>query len=879
MLVSLPFRRFIQRVAHVLPRRSVSGRLRRRCGGLSFCAAATVEMLESRVLPSSIVVNSTSGGQDYASTVTVGQLDPATTAVTLRDAINAANNTQGADTISFDASIFPPSSSTPTTITLSGGTILEFTDKSGATTIDGLGAGQVAVSGNGLSTVFMIDAGVSATIEGLTITGGQASVAYGTGNKAGGGIYNAGTLVLEGDAITGNAAATYGGGFFNDGGSVTVADSTLTGNSAQFGGGFFNAGTVTVSESTLAGNSASSSGGGFYSQGTVTLTCSTLAGNSAAACGGGFYSNNTATVTACTLSGNSAGSDGGGFFNSRNVTVTQSTLAGNSAQFGGGFTNFGAAAVAASTIAGNFAQSGGGIGNLGTVTLSGTILAGNTVSPTNAATSDWGGNAADSSSSYNLIGDGTKTGLANGVNNNIVGTSTNPVDPYLAALADNGGPTQTMALLAGSPAINAGGNALVTALATDQRGTGFSRIAGGIVDIGAFEIQSHPPAVPTVVLLTTDNSTPALTGTWDPTNAVLLQVTISNSAGSFSATYTLGSSSQFTTSGQTWSLNLAGTTPIPVGTYNVLVHSANDIGETADDSGTLQINDPAPSLGSLNPQSATVGQQVAISAAITGGDTTGLTATIDWGDGTTTAATVATVSGVLTVSGSHAYSAAGTFAIQLTVTNAGSQSTTVATTATVSQPANLHVVEGRMTRIRATDLNAAYDFEIKFVSGGLELIGTNGTTFNGQSTLFVASAASVSVSLGNGDDHVLVTGVARRVSLDTEGGHDDVTFQNFTGRMVQVSADGILTLHAIDSTMRDLLVMVEGSAPDSFQAFHLRVTDDARQFPGRGVNSVQIDELQFDDFSLRLPGSATSIPIVAHRSHGWHRHFFPESHD
>src|SRR5262249_17286871 len=151
--------------------------------------------------------------------------------------------------------------------------------------------------------------------------------------------------------------------------------------------------------------------------------------------------------------------------------------------------------VTASTIAGNFSATGGGVYHLGSkALLASTIVAGNTVSSTNTSPSDWAGNAADSTSTYNLIGVGTNTGLVNGTNHNIVGSAANPVNPRLAALADNGGPTQTMALLAGSPAINAGSN--VASLANDQRGAGFNRVAGIIVDIGAFEIQSHPPAAP-----------------------------------------------------------------------------------------------------------------------------------------------------------------------------------------------------------------------------------------------------------------------------------------------------------------------------------------------------------------------------------------------
>src|SRR5262249_14220748 len=121
MLVSLPFRRYVQQLTRVLSRRRRIVQLRSRRRDIWIPVAAMVETLEARALLSSIVVNSTSGGMNYAGNVTVSQLDPTHTAVTLRDAINAANNTSGADTITFDTAVFPPNSAIPTVILLSGG--------------------------------------------------------------------------------------------------------------------------------------------------------------------------------------------------------------------------------------------------------------------------------------------------------------------------------------------------------------------------------------------------------------------------------------------------------------------------------------------------------------------------------------------------------------------------------------------------------------------------------------------------------------------------------------------------------------------------------------------------------------------------------------
>jgi hypothetical protein len=96
--------------------------------------------------------------------------------------------------------------------------------------------------------------------------------------------------------------------------------------------------------------------------------------------------------------------------------------------------------------------------------------------------------ALDGSGDYNLIGDGTgMTGVSDGVSGNQVGTAASPLDPLLGPLADNGGPTQTMALLAGSPARGSGSRAYATA--TDQRG--LPRVVGGLIDVGAFQTQDY----------------------------------------------------------------------------------------------------------------------------------------------------------------------------------------------------------------------------------------------------------------------------------------------------------------------------------------------------------------------------------------------------
>jgi hypothetical protein len=514
--------------------------------------AALVETLEARVLLSSIVVNSTSDS-------------PSLGTVTLRQAINTA----GVDTITFDSTVFVPN--VLTTITLTGGP-LELTHN---VTISGLGAGQVGVSGGNVTTVFKVDAGVTAEIDGLTITGGKASV-NSAGVNAGGGIFNAGSLTLHNDVITANSAAganDEGGGLFNSGtATVSVSGTTFSNNSAALGGGFFNSGNVTVTGGTFLNNSAATTGGGFYSLGTVTLTGTTLSHNTATLNGGGFFNNNVVTLTGSTLSNNTAqtGSGGGLFSLGGSLTVTQSTVADNTAPSGGGlFVEISTVTLTASTIADNFGTSGGGIDNVsGNVTLSGTIVAANTVSATNSAPSDWADSAANPSSSFNLIGVGGSSGLSNNVNGNIVGNTTLPVNPHLGPLADNGGPTQTLALLPGSAAIDAAGSTLPTdpvthqQLTTDQRGTPFSRLVDGAVDIGAFEFS------PAIILVA------APTVTYGQDGLVTVAVNLPNATGALSL-FVDGSS----TAAGTHTLTAAdkGSFTFDVGIRNAGTHSLHAV--------------------------------------------------------------------------------------------------------------------------------------------------------------------------------------------------------------------------------------------------------------------------------------------------------------
>jgi hypothetical protein len=182
-----------------------------------------------------------------------------------------------------------------------------------------------------------------------------------------------------------------------------------------------------------------------------------------------------------------ARSGGGLYVASGSVSLTNDTISENSAASGGGLDlGDGTLLLLNCTVAGNSVASGGTAGGLevaaGTATLDNTIVALNTAgSGSTASASDIAGTIA-AASAYNLIGTGGSGGLVNGVHGNLVGVA----NPGLGTLANNGGSTQTIAVLPGSPAIGAGSDSIadVTVPTTDQRGVARPRNS---IDIGAFQ--------------------------------------------------------------------------------------------------------------------------------------------------------------------------------------------------------------------------------------------------------------------------------------------------------------------------------------------------------------------------------------------------------
>jgi plastocyanin len=165
-----------------------------------------------------------------------------------------------------------------------------------------------ALNGGRAGRVLMIDAGVTVSIDGLTIASGWV-------DDPGGGIYNSGTLTLAHSTLTGNHAEGHGGGLYNDG-NATVVASTVAGNTSRDGGGgVFNVDTMAVVNSTLTANGTTegANGGGIENAGALQVTSSTVSGNSSSRNGAGIWAygwGGTTKITTTLLAGNTPAASG-----------------------------------------------------------------------------------------------------------------------------------------------------------------------------------------------------------------------------------------------------------------------------------------------------------------------------------------------------------------------------------------------------------------------------------------------------------------------------------------------------------------------------------------------------------------------------------------
>jgi hypothetical protein len=391
---------------------------------------------------------------------------------------------------------------------------------------------QVTVTGNetvagtghggGIYTEGSIEIVDSTISNNRTVEWSPSNMGSGGSSGSGGGIYSARSVSITNSIVTQNTASLEGGGIYSDGLSMTnclIVDNTTR---ADGGGVYqveFGLGNAAIIGSTFSGNRASNAAGGgaylsraftngikntvfennfallaggglFLRAGGGRIWDSSFIGNEAGL-GGGIYSNTGPLYVYDSLvTGNTAISDGGGISMASLSLVSGSTITNNTAgRAGGGI--WGGRDIYHSTITGNTAPEGKGSGiafftnsQPGSFRISNSIVAGNTNSDIDKLS---GPNTAVSLG-FNLIGTGTALPTFNQP-----GDRTGVLDPRLAPLADNGGPTMTHALLPDSPAFNAGDpNAVIGVdgvLEFDQRGDGYSRIRYGRMDIGAYESQ------------------------------------------------------------------------------------------------------------------------------------------------------------------------------------------------------------------------------------------------------------------------------------------------------------------------------------------------------------------------------------------------------
>jgi hypothetical protein len=383
---------------------------------------------------------------------------------TLRDAV--LNVAPAFDEIDFSL----PANST---ITLTNGQIV--IDKSVA--IKGPGANLLTVqrsaaAGTANFRVFSVESNSAVQISGLTISNGKITGANG------GAISNAGT------------------------GELDLTNVIITGNSASLGAGIYSTGVIVANNTAISGNTAGFTAGGVYSTGLTILINCTVSGNTAGFDTGGIATAGSGAMLQLrnsTVSGNT-----GGISSQGTLTATQSTISGNTSNGGRGAgidVESGTATLTSCTISNNTLNGGstGGGGGLGvfngsTVNLKNTIIAKNTA-PTGP---DLAGPIT--SKGYNLIGNSKDAPAITKATGDQIGIDSAQIDPKLGPLHDNGGPTQTQALLPGSPAIDKGDSSGTKPntgepFTTDQRGFALPvdspliNNASDGSDIGAYEVQ------------------------------------------------------------------------------------------------------------------------------------------------------------------------------------------------------------------------------------------------------------------------------------------------------------------------------------------------------------------------------------------------------
>ena len=460
--------------------------------------------------------------------------------------------------------------------------------------IVGPGASSLTIDAKGRSQVFdIIDGDLSSArevrISGLTITG--------AGGTA---ITNSEDLTLNHVVVTDNA----GSGIHNEFGLLLVVDSTISSNTNS---GIVNRfGVATVKSSTISGNAAGMGGGiNNGDSGILTVVNSTIFGNSATR-GGGIFSEGYGFVEVGNLNPPAE------------VTLTNVTIAGNTATQGAGIFNhwMSGLTLANSIVADNF---------------------GPQVANDAEGATQFGQNWA---ATLGLLGGNLVEGGLEGFTGVISG------DPKLGVLRDNGGPTRTMALLAGSPAANAGDASVLTdGVEFDQRGNSFHRIVSGRVDLGAYEADTRPTISAHTAAIEVDEGSSVFNfgtfGDFDGNETV-------------SITASIGTVTQDDATGG-WNWSYLATDDAEI---RVTITAADDLGQKETTSFTVSINNVDPFVAS-RLAATTEGAPIAPINLLTGATDAGSRDTLSAqpASGTTAQGGVFTIA----ANGSFTYSPNGAF--------------------------------------------------------------------------------------------------------------------------------------------------------------------------------------------------------------------------
>jgi hypothetical protein len=350
------------------------------------------------------------------------------------------------------------------------------------------GEGNLTVDGNDGHRVFSVPEGVTAELRGFTVANGTSSQVFDAGGIRIDGQENGrATVTLTSCAVSGNT-----GGGISSGGTLNLVNSTVSDNG---GTGIESRGPLSLTDSIVSGNS----GGGIVASGETTLIVdSTVSGNTSID-GGGIsgclplaFESWPITLINSTVSDNTASGGGGGICGGEPLTLRNSTVSNNSAESGGGIIFGIDATLINSTVSGNTAATdGGGILAIDRLRLINSTVSGNTAVRGDAiydsaieATATLidgtcGRPGPTISNGYNIESPGNTCGFDQGTDQVVP-------DPMLGPLQDNGGPTETHALLPGSPAID---QVPVEGCQVTEDQRGEPRPAGDGCDVGAFERQ------------------------------------------------------------------------------------------------------------------------------------------------------------------------------------------------------------------------------------------------------------------------------------------------------------------------------------------------------------------------------------------------------